>query len=47
VALSTFNLGIVEIQSNSDDQAFSLLEESLTLSRQIGDLIIMAGSLAI
>jgi predicted ATPase len=42
VALTTFNLGIVEIQSDHDDLALSLLEESLTLSRQSGDLIFIA-----
>jgi len=42
VALTIFNLGIVEIQANHDDLALSLLKESLTLSRQSGDLIFMA-----
>jgi tetratricopeptide (TPR) repeat protein len=42
VALSMFNLGIVESQSNHDDLALSLLEKSLTLSRQSVDLIIGA-----
>ena len=42
VALTMFNLGIVEIQANHDDLALSLLQESLTLSRQSGDLIFMA-----
>jgi predicted ATPase/transcriptional regulator with XRE-family HTH domain len=42
VALSLFNLGIVEIQSNHDELACSLLEKSLLLSYQSGDLIFVA-----
>lgn len=42
VALSLLNLGIVEIQSNHDELAFFLLEKSLLLSRQSGDLVFVA-----
>jgi tetratricopeptide (TPR) repeat protein len=42
VALTMFNLGIVEIQAGHDDAALSLLQESLHLSRQLGDLVIGA-----
>lgn len=42
VALSMFNLGIVEIQANHDDLALSLLEKSSSISRQLGDLVIGA-----
>jgi tetratricopeptide (TPR) repeat protein len=41
-ALSMFNLGIIEIQSHQDDLALSLLEESLSISHQSSDLIIIA-----
>jgi predicted ATPase/transcriptional regulator with XRE-family HTH domain len=42
VALSMFNLGIVESQVDHDDLALSLLERSFGLSRQLRDLIFMA-----
>jgi tetratricopeptide (TPR) repeat protein len=42
VALAMFNLGIVESQAHHDGLALSLLEESLDISRQLGDLVIGA-----
>lgn len=42
VALSTFHLGVVESQLNHDDVALSLLEKSLSLFRQLGDLFFTA-----
>lgn len=42
VALSTFHLGILENHLNHTDTALSLLEKSLVLFRQFGDLFFIA-----
>ena len=42
IALSTFHLGITEIDLNNDAVALQLLEQSLKIFRQLGDLLFIA-----